>query len=171
MFAVDVVSRIIHVGTVITLVGGSAFMLLALLPSARQLPDDIHKELSAAVTGRWKRFVHLGILLILVSGFYNYFQAIPNHKGDGLYHALIGTKMLLALAVFFIAAALVGRSAKLEPIRQNRKKWITVLLLLAATIVGISGFLKVRGVVTTAEQPADSVALIWNALGNSSIQR
>jgi uncharacterized membrane protein len=145
MLPLDVLSRIIHVGTVITLIGGSAFTLFVLMPSARQLTDEAHDKLAAAVQSRWKRFVHIGILLILVSGFYNYFQAIPNHKGDGLYHALIGTKMLLALVVFFIAAALVGRSPKLEPIRQNKAKWLTISLLIAATIVAISGFVKVRG--------------------------
>ncbi len=146
MLTVDVISRIVHVGAVIALVGGSAFTLLILMPSARELTDESHNKLAAAVQSRWKRFVHIGVLLILVSGIYNYVQAIPNHKGDGLYHALIGTKFLIAMVVFFIAAALVGRSAKLEPIRQAKAKWLTILLLLAATIITISGFVKVRGI-------------------------
>jgi hypothetical protein len=54
--------------------------------------------------------------------------------------------MLIALAVFFLAAALVGRSEKLAAIRADRAKWLKVLVLLAATIVAISGFVKVRGV-------------------------
>ncbi len=146
MLTIDVLSRIIHVGTAITLIGGSAFMLLVLIPAARQLGDEAHDKLAAAIQSRWKRFVHIGVTLFLISGFYNYLQAIPNHKGDGLYHALIGTKILLALVVFFIAAALVGRSTKLESMRQNRSKWLTILVLIAAVIVAISGFVKVRGV-------------------------
>ena len=142
---VDIISRIVHVGTAITLVGGSAFILLVLMPSTRELAEDASDRLSAAVMGRWKRFVHIGVLLFLVSGFYNYVRAIPNHQGDGLYHALIGTKMLLALGVFFLAAALVGRSPALEGIRRNRSKWLKVLVFLAAVIVCISGFVKVRG--------------------------
>jgi hypothetical protein len=145
MWIVDTLSRIVHVGTAITLVGGSVFMLLVLLPAARQLSNESHDQLAAEVSSRWKRFVHLGVLLFLVSGFYNYMQAIPLHRGDGLYHGLVGTKMLLALGVFFLAAALVGRSPKLEPIRANRGKWLKVLVLLAAIIVAISGYVKVRG--------------------------
>ncbi len=145
MSTIDVISRILHVGTAITLIGGSAFMLLVLIPAASQLGEETHKKLSAAIQARWKRFVHIGIALFLITGFYNYLQAIPNHKGDGLYHALIGTKILLALLVFFIAAGLVGRSAKLEPMRQNRSRWLTILVLVAAVIVAISGFVKVRG--------------------------
>ena len=146
MWVVDVVSRIVHVGTAITLVGGSLFMLLVLMPSAKELSDESHQTLASAVQSRWKRFVHLGVALFLISGFYNYVRAIPQHRGDSLYHALLGTKMLLALGVFFLAAALVGRSSALESIRTQRGKWLKVLVVLAALIVAISGFVKVRGV-------------------------
>jgi uncharacterized membrane protein len=144
MFWIDVVSRIVHVGTAITLVGGSAFMLLVLMPSASVLKEPAHQSLLASITGRWKRFVHGGVALFLISGFYNYFRAIPNHRGDALYHALVGTKMILALVVFFLAAALVGRSEKLAFVRQKRKFYLGVLVVLAIAIVTISGFVKVR---------------------------
>lgn len=142
----DILSRIVHVGTAITLVGGSVFTLLVLMPSAKELPDAEHEQLAAAIKARWKRFVHIGVTLFLVSGLYNFIRAIPNHRGDSLYHAMLGTKMLLALVVFFLAAALVGRSAKLEPIRRQKGKWLKVLVILAAIIVAISGFVKVRGI-------------------------
>jgi uncharacterized membrane protein len=145
MWIVDVISRVVHVGTAITLVGGSLFMLCVLLPSAKELSEEAHEKLAEAVKSRWKRFVHIGVALFLVSGFYNYFRAIPQHRGDSLYHALVGTKILLALGVFFLAAALVGRSSALESIRQHRGKWLKVLVFLAAVIVALSGFVKVRG--------------------------
>lgn len=143
----DSVSRIVHIGTAITLIGGSIFMAFTLLPAAAaSLSDEEHDRLREAVLGRWKKFVGLGILLFLVSGFYNFARMAPLHKDDPLYHPLVGTKILLAFAVFFIASALVGRSKGLEKMRQNRAKWLKVLVLLAAIIVGISGFVKVRGV-------------------------
>lgn len=142
---IDSVSRFGHVGTAIVLAGGSAFALYVLLPAAAQLEDSQHQLLRGAVNQRWKKFVHAGILLLLITGFYNYFQQMPKHKGDGLYHGLIGTKMILAFVIFFIASALVGRSAAFEGMRQNRKKWLSIIVLLAAIIVGISGFVKVRG--------------------------
>ena len=151
MWLIDILSRIVHVATAITLVGGSVFTAWVLLPSAKQLSDEAHTTLRSAVTGRWKYFVHVGIVLFLLSGLYNYIRAMPLHDGDGLYHALVGTKILIALGVFFLAEALVGRSAKLEPIRQSRAKWLKVLVLLAAVIVAISGFVKVRGVPDRAE--------------------
>ena len=107
----SVLSRWTHVGTAIVILGGSVFLRFVLSPAASQLPEAEHQALRQNVMARWKRFVHAGIALFLISGFYNYIQAMPNHKGDGLYHALIGTKILLALVVFTLASGLVGRSA------------------------------------------------------------
>lgn len=148
-FALAVLSRIVHVTTAIVLIGGSIFTLMVLLPAGRQIDEGSRAQLLTAVIGRWKRFVHLGILLFLASGIYNYMLAIPQHRGDGPYHAIMGTKMLLALVVFFIAAALVGRSAKLEAVRRRRSGWLSALTIIALVIVAISGFLKIRGVPST----------------------
>lgn len=142
----SIISRIVHVSTAIVLVGGSVFTLMVLSPAMSTLSEDAKSGFANAITLRWKKFVHIGVLLFLVSGFYNYIQAIGNHKGDGLYHALLGIKMLLAFVVFFIASALVGRSQKLEGMRQKRSKWLQILVLLATVIVCISGFVKVRGI-------------------------
>ena len=142
---INVISRIVHVSTAIALVGGSVFMVFVLLPAAKQLSNESHEQLRGLVNKTWKRFIHVGILLFLVTGFYNYFQQMPSHKGDGLYHALIGTKIILALVVFFIASVLVGRSAAFESMRTGREKWLKIVVLLAAVIVAMSGFVKVRG--------------------------
>jgi uncharacterized membrane protein len=145
MMWVDVISRIVHVSTAIVLVGGSVFNLFIVLPVVRESSADASQSLVGSLTARWKSFVHLGVVLFLVTGFYNYFRAMPLHRGDGLYHALVGVKILLALFVFFVASALVGRSAGLEKIRQQRAFWLRILVLVSAVIVGISGFVKVRG--------------------------
>lgn len=153
---IDLISRWAHIGTVIVLIGGSAFMRLALMPAAAELPDDQHQTLKEKVFARWRKIVGIGIGLILISGLYNFVRAIPDHKGQGLYHGLIGTKIILAFVVFFLASALTGRSEKFESMRQNAKKWIGILLLLAAIIVAISGFAKVA--IPKVEQPVAEAA-------------
>lgn len=142
-------TRILHVGTAVVLVGGTFFIRFLLMPAAlRALPDAEHDKLRGTIMGTWKKFIHAGIGLLLLSGGINYYRVIASqtHKGDALYHALLGTKILLAIAVFFIASALVGRSPGFEGMRKNARKWLLVNLLLAFTIVAISGFLKVRDV-------------------------
>jgi len=142
----DVISRIVHVFTAITLVGGSVFMAFVLGPAADALGDETHDRLREQVVKRWKKFLHGGIALFILSGLYNYFAMIPKHKGDGLYHGLVGGKMLLALGIFFIASALAGRSQAFAGMRAKRGMWLKILVLLAAVVVAISGFVKVRGV-------------------------
>lgn len=150
-----ILSRWTHVGTAIVLVGGTFFLRFVLTPVAAQLPDTEHAKLKSLVMAAWKKFVHVGIALFVISGFYNYLVvAAPLHKGDKLYHPLIGTKILLALAMFFIASALVGRSKTFEGMRRNSNSWQSVILVLATIVVGISGFAKVALKPTT---PAISV--------------
>ncbi len=158
-FILALVSRWIHVGTVIVLVGGTCFMKFVAGPVLQgQSP-----ELMTAIRSRWKKFIHGGIALLILSGFYNYIKAMPLHKGDGLYHALIGTKIILAFVVFFFASVLVGRSAGTQKFRDNSGKWTAVVLLLSALIVAMSGTAKVRGVpaakaVAAPETVADPAA-------------
>ena len=142
---INVISRIVHISTAIALIGGTVFMVFVLLPAAKQLSNDQHERLRGLINSTWKRFIHVGILLFLVTGFYNYFQQMPLHKGDGLYHGLVGTKIILALVIFFIASVLVGRSAAFEWMRAGREKWLKIIVLLAAIVVAMSGFVKVRG--------------------------
>ena len=147
--ALFTITRVLHIATAIVLVGGTFFVRFVLLPAASaNLPDDLHAKLRGAITVTWKKIVHLGIALFIISGGINYYRVIAagTHKGDALYHALLGTKIILALAVFFIASALVGRSAAFEGMRRNPRRWLMVNLLLAGVIVAVSGFLKVRDV-------------------------
>lgn len=152
---IAVVARWLHVGSAIVLVGGTAFIRLVLMPAAVKLPQVEHDTLRGLIRPKWQMIVHVGILLFLLSGFYNYIAvAIPQHKGDKLYHMLVGTKILLAIVVFFIAVALTGRSKATEFLRKDAARWMAVNLALAAAIVAISGFLKVRDTPRQNETPA-----------------
>lgn len=160
LFPVDIASRWIHVGTAIVIVGGSIFMRFVVMPAAAELPEAEHDSLRQRILGRWKKFVLVGIILFLVSGFYNYLKvSVPAHKGDGLYHGLMGLKMIMAFVIFFLASALVGRSAKLEGLRRNAKKTLGIMITLAAIIVAISGFLKIRGA-KEKTQPAETTSWV-----------
>lgn len=140
----DVLFRIVHVATAIAVVGGSLFMRFVLMPAAAELPDAEHEALRERIASRWRKFVGAGIGLLLLSGLYNYIVVmIPKHKGQGLYHGLIGTKMILAFIVFFLASALSGRAKAFEGIRKDSKKWLMITIALALVIVAISGYVKI----------------------------
>jgi uncharacterized membrane protein len=147
MDIVNVTSRWLHVSTAIVVVGGTVFIRFVLTPSAEQLPQTEHDRLRELVTAKWRKVVRVGIVLFLLTGFYNYLVvALPQHQHDKRYHMLMGIKIVAAFGVFFLAEALLGRSAALASLRQNRKTWLLVLIVLAFAIVAISSFLRVRGV-------------------------
>ena len=144
MIVLDVAFRLIHVVTAIVLLGGSIYLRFVLMPSAAELPDDVHDALRGRLRARWKKVVMIGILLLLVSGFYNYLQVTaPAHTGQGKYHMLMGIKIVLALGVFFLASVLTGRAAKFDAMRRNPAKWVTILIVLALIVVGLGSVLKV----------------------------
>lgn len=159
MEIVDVLSRWVHVGTAIVFLGGAVFLRFVLLPVTQRAAGGA-ESLQAGVLAAWRKFVHGSVALFLLSGLYNYMRAIPHHKGDGLYHGLLGGKILIALVVFFLAEALVGRSATFARWRAEPRKWWGLVILLAAIIVAISGYLKVQrparpAVITPASQQPD----------------
>lgn len=146
MDPIVIVSRILHVLAAILLLGGGMFKLFVVIPAAAELADEDRGALRERFLKRWRYLVAAGIALLIFTGFYNFFVvSIPLHKGDKAYHMLMGIKILLAFVVFFLASALAGRSAKLEFIRNNAKRWLTVTVLLSTAIVAIGGYLKVRG--------------------------
>ncbi|MFN9721381.1 MAG: hypothetical protein ACK58L_22005 [Planctomycetota bacterium] len=154
-FLLSVISRWIHVGTAIVLAGGATFIRFVLSPSLQGQPP----ELMDSIRGRWKKFVHTGIALLILTGFFNYIRGMSSHHGDPLYHGLIGTKMVLAFVVFFFASVLVGRSAGTQKFRDQSAKWTGVVVLLSAIIVAMSGVVKVRDGLRKGRAPAEPPAV------------
>lgn len=161
LFPLDVLSRWVHIGTAIAILGGSIFMRFVLMPAAAALPEEQHDALRQRVMATWRKFVGIGIGLFLLSGFYNYIVvAVPQHRGDGRYHMLMGIKILISLAVFLLASALVGRAKAFEGIRRDAKKWLGVTILLAALVVAIAGYLKLAHVPAGDAADADEAAMV-----------
>jgi hypothetical protein len=147
----DLVARWLHLGSVIVMVGGSVFMRFLLMPAANALPDSEHQALRERIIGRWRKVVHTSIGLLLLTGIYTLVSRIK--LVGPAWHALFGIKFLLALVVFFIASALVGRSPALAPMRENRAKWLSIAITLATLIVLISGVLRYIPLKSVLVQP------------------
>ncbi|MEO1369046.1 MAG: hypothetical protein AAFX50_17865, partial [Acidobacteriota bacterium] len=74
------------------------------------------------------------------TGLHFFLRDLKNHRGDRVYHSLFGTKVLLALAVFFFAAAAVGRARCLAFVRRSRQAYVRIALFLG----GAAGLAAVR---------------------------
>lgn len=156
----ELVARWFHVGAVIILVGGTVFMRFVLHPSATAaLSSDAHAALRDKIIGRWKFFVHTLIGLLLISGLYTMIVKIKSMPP--LWHALFGVKFLLAMAIFFIASVLVGRSAGMAKVREQRPFWLVVVIVMATIVVLISSVMRfISPKAAPATEPAKTVTAL-----------
>ena len=138
-----IVLRWLHVVPAVVAGGASIHAALALLPTLGEMPEDTRKAVRAKLADRWRPVLMASIALLFLSGLTNFvmFQG-PAHAGQPLYHALFGVKVLAALGVFFIASALSGRSAALQPLRDNAAFWTKLNACLILLVLLISGVLR-----------------------------
>ena len=158
---VGIVLRWMHIFAAIALFGGAIFQRLALSPAMSQLPADQQEAVRDAIRRRWSKVVMVSILLLLVSGIVNLILTVrlfkdPNPKLPTYYHILFGIKFILAMAIFFLASVLSGRSEGTKSFRENASKWLGVTLILATIVVGISGVLRSTHTGPNIKPPATS---------------
>lgn len=142
MYFVDLVFRWAHILAAIFAVGGLFFMRVALHPTVMQLDEATRKQVQQQVRARWAMVVHLSIAFLLISGLYNFAMLEVRYQLPKYYHALWGTKFLLALVIFYISESLVGRSARADRMRAKAGTWMSLNLTLAIVVVLISGVLR-----------------------------
>jgi hypothetical protein len=143
MNTVAIVLRWLHIVPAVAAGGATLYAAIALLPTLGELPDADRARLREALVRRWRGVFMASTALLLGSGVLNFilYQA-PVHKGQALYHGLFGVKFLAAMVVFFLGAALTGRSAGLAKIRTNAGFWTSVSAALVILILLISGVLR-----------------------------
>jgi len=138
-----VIIRFSHIFGAIIAVGGAIFAAFVVFPAAHVVPEESRAHFNEMIRKGFARLVMIAITLLLVTGFYNYLVVeLPLHKGQAIYNATMGVKILLAFAVFFFASALTGKSAAFEGLRKKRKRWLTLNILLALAVVVLGAFLR-----------------------------
>ncbi len=140
---VAVFFRWMHIVPAIILLGGTLFLGLIAIPTTTPKEGGLPPWLGK-VRKRWAMLSGLCILLLLVSGLWNFMAyRLGEIKDTGpLYHALFGIKVLLSLGVFFIISVMSGRSATFEPMRSKPGKMAMIAGLLGLTIVLLAGVLR-----------------------------
>lgn len=140
---VELVFRWMHVLAAIVAVGGIIFQRFMVLPALDELPEAEQARVADVIRGRWAMWVRAAIAFLLISGLYNFlFVAHRRYELPPLYHALFGIKFLLALVIFTLASFLTGRSGVAQRFVAAARFWLTVNLVLAVAVVGISGVLR-----------------------------
>ena len=134
-------SRWLHIVPAVILVGGTLFMRFSLVPASEEL--NASTELRESIRKRWARLVMLSVTFLLVSGLYNTMLKMRGFEtADTAYNALLLLKIILALAIFFLASVMSGRSKMAQKFRQNEKHWLNILCAMMLIVVGIAGYMK-----------------------------
>jgi uncharacterized membrane protein len=143
----ELLLRYLHIYSAVLLAGGFLFLWLVFEPAVRGVAETERNALLERIRGRWSKVVMLTTLLLLVSGLVNAVRFIKAYDftgfPGGLYHFLVALKLVLALAVFFISATLVGRSENARRFREKLGFWLMVNGLLMVVLVAIGGLMKV----------------------------
>lgn len=160
-FVLDLVMRWLHIFGAIMLVGSTIFMRCVSLPAALQSGESPGPAFTERQRQLWARMVMLSSGQLLLSGLVNFVLIVKRyHFGDtfpaNIYHPLFGVKFLLALVVFFLAAALTGRSALAVKLRQHERTWLMVNMVLAIVVVCIAGLMKFA---TRTEKPSAALLI------------
>lgn len=130
----------VHVSAAVIGVGGMAFMLLVLFPSAGLLEEDERDKLLKAALGRFRWVSWSVILLLLGSGLYNVklVWLVP----WGPYWKFLTIKVALAIAVFIIILCLTIPLKIFNGFRQRRRQWLYAAFGLAMIVILISAYLR-----------------------------
>lgn len=140
----SLVSRWLHILPAIMLMGGTLFMRFSFVPAAAE--SSVSDEYRESVRRRWAKLVAASVLFLLLSGLYNSYVKAMGFKLDGIYNGLLLVKILLALAVFYLASVLSGRSKTAQKFRERETHWLNILCGLMLAIVLIGGYLKIDSV-------------------------
>ncbi len=147
----------LHVGSVITAIGGILFILLALLPAMGVLEAEQQGQFMGALMGRFRVMVWLAILGISVSGIYLAFTQTPLKAFRELwttpYGKLLLVKIIFGIIIAKISLALTLPFAFLTWIQQYMVGLLEFNLMLAIIVIAIASRLR-RGRMNLASTSA-----------------
>lgn len=136
------VVQFVHVFCAGLVIGGTAFMRLALQPGLKGVPEEFREKLREHVAGKWRKYAHVAIGLLILSGIYNFANRLGEHRHQVVYHAVFGVKVLVAITVMFIAVGVMSRSSSFAVFRRQPGRWLGINLALLAVVVILGAILR-----------------------------
>ena len=134
--------RWLHIIPAIVLVGGTIFMRVAVVPACNQLDEELRTSVQESVRRFWLRLLMPSIGFLIISGLVNTAWISMDKQVPSYYMPLLTVKLILAVAIFYIASLLAGRSEAAVKFRQRQQFWLNVNILLAILLICIAGTMK-----------------------------
>ncbi|MCI0332500.1 MAG: hypothetical protein L0228_04680 [Planctomycetes bacterium] len=136
-------SRILHILGAIILVGGLFYIWAVVIPLPfREGPGEgSSDQYFGGRRAAWAKWIGIASLLLLVTGLWNFIVMVKLNQLHWTYHMLGTLKIVLGLALMFLAALLAGRTAA-DSIRQKWRLWLSVTLILGIIVVAAGSLMR-----------------------------
>lgn len=132
----------IHLFAVIIAIGGSVVLRFIVGPSIGT--DEASLAIRNSIFARWRKVVWVLIVLIILTGLGNAHQSAMRVGKDFAYWMIFSVKFILALGLFGVALMLTLPGETYDKFRQDRDKWMHVIVGLGAVIVLLSAYLRLN---------------------------
>ncbi len=156
---VDLLWRWMHIFAAVALAGGTFFLAWVWAPAMGSVTAEEREQLFARFRKPWSMLIMVSTLFLLVSGLWNAITNIQQYELPKAYHGLVVVKLLVALALFFLAARIAGRSEGAVRTRLQMGKWLHIAAVLAVLLIGMGGFMKCLDHVPKAATTGDEVVI------------
>ncbi len=130
-----------HLCAAVIGVGGIAFLLFLVIPSANTLAPEARDSLLNKVQGRFRWISWTVILLLIGSGLYN-IRAYYWELAWGRAWQLLTAKIVLALLVFVVSLALTLPLSFLARFRARRERLLATAFALGVIVILLSAYLR-----------------------------
>ena len=140
MVILNLIMRWVHLFSAATVIGSAMFLRLVLFPAVLELSDEARTRLLVNLAKPFRILVHSAIAGLLLSGLYN--THVLWKTTIHPYFLIYATKVSLAAAIFIIAILLTSSNPTWTAFQADRKKWLTVDLVLVAVLVALSAYLR-----------------------------
>ena len=140
MSALAVVVRLLHIGFAMILAGGALYQLFVVQPMLESLEPEHRRSVRELMAARWRPWLFTAVVVLFVSGLMNFLlfkvPAYTEHSSKGVYHGLIGLKIILALGVMHVMTMLSLPGDKFDKkYRERAGFWLSLAVAMLAGII------------------------------------
>jgi hypothetical protein len=135
------ISRFIHIISVILFLGGVVYSRQVLLPVLNSLPEDMRMPSAAGAQLRYRNTLYILLGLIVVSGLYN-FLTYSGPKHTQAYQIFFGVKMLLVAHILSSAILWATSPYGDVAVGTKAKHRLISIVISGFVIVLISAYLR-----------------------------
>lgn len=145
MSALSVLTHTVHLAATCTSLGGLAYARLVLSPNLASLPEAERKPFLGKMLLRYAWIKWSGVSAVAVTGVIQWLNIFPSVVDKHAYVAAFAAKMVGAVGLFSVTAALALSDLGLGKLNQRRTFWSAVNLAFALLIlIGAASMRQVR---------------------------